>query len=557
MQLDDLYRMVALIYSEQNAQRSPAATFAHFVEVCGMLTIHDRQKKREGLSIEDALCKALGWYFPLLAKFKVSSVEELIFRKYPYVCPYCRSAPHSDINCKTVRGTASTVDHDAVKSQYEANRTRCPRGLNAWQTMFQDIYPRTVATSQSCVGLLEELGEMAEAVRVFDRYPKYFAGEAADVFSYLMGIANEHSIRCAMNNQTFDFEGEFVARYPGLCVQCGYQVCVCPAVPEATVGRMAKELELSAVDDLFQLDPNEMAAQAATISQTVIEKAGGYAGLLSRYPLDRGEANRALVLLCLTLAEAVADQNGDVAKRLRSAAVRAGSELTEAGTRQHSLKIEEIVASVRAVWPEIAPLVSDAAMVTSPLAPPIASLLIHWKVLLVMAGPSTADPLRLQEEERTLREAIRLAKHGERIEVTTLPAARIDDFRRALLRDSYSIIHFAGHGGSGSLLFEKDDGSELATATDAVAAHIEEHHASVRCVILNACYSTIGLTKAIAPVTIGMNAAVGDVAAIEFVRGFYDAIGAGRSVFQAIEEGKSNVRLKGLQDECPIQVLTK
>jgi hypothetical protein len=89
--LDEAYRMTAFIYSEQNAIRPVAATFSHSVEVCGMLTIHDRRKKKEGLDVVDALCKALGWYFPLLAKLRIRSVEELIFRKYPYVCPYCRS----------------------------------------------------------------------------------------------------------------------------------------------------------------------------------------------------------------------------------------------------------------------------------------------------------------------------------------------------------------------------------------------------------------------------------------------------------------------------------
>ncbi len=64
--LDDLYKMVSWIYNDQNITRSPAATFGHFVEVCGMLTMHDRRKRREGgLTVTDALCKALGWYFPL------------------------------------------------------------------------------------------------------------------------------------------------------------------------------------------------------------------------------------------------------------------------------------------------------------------------------------------------------------------------------------------------------------------------------------------------------------------------------------------------------------
>jgi hypothetical protein len=193
--LDDLYKMTSHIYSEQNAPRPTSATFSHFVEVCGLLTIHARNKKREAVTFEDALCKALGWYFPLLAKFKVASVEELVFRKYPYACPYCRSCPHVDGKCKTIKGTAKTVDHKALRKSFAENTTIRPWGLNEWQEMFDKIYPRNLDNpSRSIVGLFEELGELAEAVRVFDRFPKYFAGEAADVFSYLMGLANEYNL---------------------------------------------------------------------------------------------------------------------------------------------------------------------------------------------------------------------------------------------------------------------------------------------------------------------------------------------------------------------------
>jgi hypothetical protein len=71
--------MIAYIYGDKNISRTTTATFAHFVEVCGMLTIHDRKKRREAFDVTDALCKALGWYFPLLAKFGIRSVK-------PFVC---------------------------------------------------------------------------------------------------------------------------------------------------------------------------------------------------------------------------------------------------------------------------------------------------------------------------------------------------------------------------------------------------------------------------------------------------------------------------------------
>src|SRR5262249_6046412 len=256
--LDDLYLMVASIYGEQNAQRPSSATFAHFVEVCGMLTIHDRKKKREEFEVEDALCKSLVWFFPLLAKFKVSSLEDLIFRKYPFACPYCRECPHKDLICKTTKGTKQTVDDKALRAKHEENIHHRPRGLNEWQKMFDKIYPRDVSGlggGRSTLGLLEEVGELAEAVRVFCKHPKFFAGEAADVFSYIMGIANEHQLKLQMDGKAeFDFEAEFLRRYPGLCLQCGHEVCVCPTVPDSTVGRMAKELDLAPLDQLFKLD---------------------------------------------------------------------------------------------------------------------------------------------------------------------------------------------------------------------------------------------------------------------------------------------------------------
>ncbi len=45
--LDDLYKMVSHIYSEQNAHRPARETFAHLVEVCGMLALIDKESVRK------------------------------------------------------------------------------------------------------------------------------------------------------------------------------------------------------------------------------------------------------------------------------------------------------------------------------------------------------------------------------------------------------------------------------------------------------------------------------------------------------------------------------
>ena len=203
--------------------------------------------------------------------------------------------------------------------------------------MFHDIYERdtvTVNSGRSTLGLLEELGELAEAVRVFEKHPKYFAGEAADVFSYLMGFANEHRVRLEIDNQPpFDFEAAFLLRYPGLCMQCGHSICICPSIPESTVGRMAKELDLAPVNELFTLNPSDAEHRGKQIGLSVLQELGGLPVIAHRLPLDRGEANRAMVLLCLRLSDEVKSQDVGLASDLHNAAIRIATDARMAGSR--------------------------------------------------------------------------------------------------------------------------------------------------------------------------------------------------------------------------------
>jgi NTP pyrophosphatase (non-canonical NTP hydrolase) len=546
LSLDGLYKMVAHIYREQNAIRSPHATFSHFVEVCGMLTIHDRRKKREGSSVVDAICKALGWYFPLMAKFRIRSVEELVFRKFPYACPYCRRAPHEDAPCKLVRGTKSTVDHNALRLLYAQNHEKRPGSLNGWQNMFQDIYPRsTTDAGRSTIGLLEELGELAEAIRVYDQHPMYMLGEAADTFSYLMGIANEHRIQIAMEDQHFSLEDEFLRRYPGLCPQCGSMICTCPSVPAATVGRMAKELDIEGNEDLFITDPESFSNDGRTIALQALDRAGGYSGLVSQFPFDRGDANKALVLLCLKLADAIRHVKPEVAERLRSAAIQIGSAATYPGSPEHLFKDADLIEAVRQAWRETDETIRQELQSGDELINELGPMIGKVRVLFVSATPRDQDVLRVNEECRIIREAVQLAKNRDLIKISELNAATIDDFRRALLNNEFEIIHLSGHGDADSFLLHGD--GSASPISMASLRELMGRHPKVRCVILNSCQSACKLADPIAPLTVGMDDSIADEAAIEFSRGFYDAIGAGKDLEYSVEEGKSAARLKGVE----------
>lgn len=557
MRLDQYYRMVAHIYGEQNAQRSPSATFAHFVEVCGMLTIHDRKKKREAFDIDIALCKALGWFFPLMAKFRVRSVESLIFRKYPYACPYCRQAPHIDQKCKTVRGTESTVDHRALREAYTQNIHRLPHSLDSWQQMFSDIYPRNVEDkARSTIGLFEELGELAEAIRVFDRYPKYFAGEAADVFSYLMGIANEHALRAEQNDdRRFSLDDMMMRAFPGLCVQCGSQVCVCPSIPEATVGRMSKELDVGSEGELFGFDYAEAQTSGRHACDQALSYVGGYAALAQSIPLDRGDANKAVVTLCVELASTLRGKAPGLADSLEAAALRISRDATTPGTRKHNELPQEHVAllreAMRAVGSSFTP---GAATSENRLPEQIGNLFRTTRILLATASPRGEGAISVDTEARTVSESLERSKDREHVQLKVIPAATSDSVRRALLEQQYDIVHLAGHADHFGPIFEDGSGFGAQASLDAIA-NLISRHPTIRCVILNSCLSLAAWESAFCNHVIGMNEAVDDNAAIAFSKGFYDALGAGHPIDFAVAEGENTVQLAG--HKVPLKVLRK
>ena len=151
------------------------------------------------------------------------------------------------------------------------------------------------------------------------------------------------------------------------------------------------------------------------------------------------------------------------------------------------------------------------------------------------ANPSGTQPLRLQAEERVIKEAIQLSRGRDNVSLKTLVAATVDDLRRELLSEEYRIVHFSGHGEPGALVFETSEGGLMKSPLEALSA-LFKHYPETECVLLNACYSLSQLMP-LAPYTIGMEKPIDDNAAIEFARGFYDAIAAGRGFDFAVETG--------------------
>jgi CHAT domain len=182
-------------------------------------------------------------------------------------------------------------------------------------------------------------------------------------------------------------------------------------------------------------------------------------------------------------------------------------------------------------------------------------------ILFLAADPTNASRLRLGEEFREIQEKLQLAQLRDKFKLE-LPqlSVRPADITQALLDSQPQIVHFSGHGDStGALCFENQIGQIQLVPHDALSALFEQFSNQVSCVILNACYSEIQ-AKAIAEhieYVVGMNQAIGDKAAIAFAIGFYQALGAGRSIQEAYKLGCVQIRLQGIPEHLTPVLIKK
>ena len=181
-------------------------------------------------------------------------------------------------------------------------------------------------------------------------------------------------------------------------------------------------------------------------------------------------------------------------------------------------------------------------------------------VLFLASDPTNASRLRLGEELREIQGTLQLAKLRDRVTLQQRMSVRPADISQALLDMQPQVVHFSGHGAaSGELCFENVLGETHPVGPDALAALFEQFSDQVNCVVLNACFSEVQ-AKAIAQhisYVVGMNQAIGDRAAIAFAIGFYQALGAGRTIEDAYKLGCVQIRLQGIPEHLVPTLIKK
>lgn len=172
--------------------------------------------------------------------------------------------------------------------------------------------------------------------------------------------------------------------------------------------------------------------------------------------------------------------------------------------------------------------------------------------ILYLTASAEGD-LRVGEEIRRVKEAVRAATLRDQVLIEHMPAATPSDLLDGLTRFQPHVVHFSGHADNAFLEFDSglaEGGPAQAIAATAFTEAIDAVDYPPKMIVLNACHSHAhvdGLLKVV-PLAIGMTDSIGDVDAITFATRFYASIAEGQSVESSCKLAKTQMRFNGLPD---------
>jgi hypothetical protein len=181
------------------------------------------------------------------------------------------------------------------------------------------------------------------------------------------------------------------------------------------------------------------------------------------------------------------------------------------------------------------------------------------KALFLAANPKSTNRLAIDEEMHEIERKFRAAEHRDALVFQSAWAVRPDDLLQLLNQYQPHIVHFSGHGSSKGLSLAGEDGQERLVTTLALKALFTTLKDNIRLVLLNACYSYEQAQALVGTIdcVIGMKASIHDNAATAFASSFYRAIGFGRSIQDAFDQGIASLLLEGIPEEDLPELLVK
>ena len=182
------------------------------------------------------------------------------------------------------------------------------------------------------------------------------------------------------------------------------------------------------------------------------------------------------------------------------------------------------------------------------------------RILVVLANPSGTAELSLDKEKERIEKALAKLVKSNRVEIQVLTNATRRELRRSFRKFDPHILHFSGHGtlnknGEGALLLVGDDGNSVEVDADDLMVLLRS--SSVKLVVLSACETAaidedaavrgenpaiLGVAPRLVwdgvPAVVGMQFAVPDAMAVQFMQDLYEFLADGEPLDAAVTEAR-------------------
>ncbi len=173
------------------------------------------------------------------------------------------------------------------------------------------------------------------------------------------------------------------------------------------------------------------------------------------------------------------------------------------------------------------------------------------RVLVIGGIPSDAAPLRLEHEQALIERNLSAAIERGDVVLQTLIGPNLErDLPSVLGSFRPHLLHVAGHGGLDGLHVEGQNGAPRQLSANTLG-RLLRNVKSVQMVVLNGCdlaatseeQQGVALTLARLgiPAVVGMQYEISDVAALAFAEGFYEALGWGWPIQEAVTWARSRM----------------
>lgn len=175
------------------------------------------------------------------------------------------------------------------------------------------------------------------------------------------------------------------------------------------------------------------------------------------------------------------------------------------------------------------------------------------RIALLVTNPDRRASLQTAIEARDIEEGIRLGGRAGEVDLKLVLAPTLNTLLDMLNSYDPGVIHFSGHGGGQTLLFDNehagDDGGTVLDF-DMVARVVAATSVKPKLLVLAACDTVEGAERFldVVPAVIAMADSIADDAACDFSKRFYQSLSAGQTIENSLTQAKLLLEHKGYKD---------